>query len=77
MPTSAGVTITSGILEGGAYFDGVSMDVGEDEGEDKDEDEECEGEGEEDDKNNGASHNPRDSLMIAGGGRAMRISSRA
>ena len=81
MPTSTGVTITSGTPEGRAHVSGVSMDVGEVEGEDEeDEDEEYEyegeDEGEDEDENEGASHDPRERLT-AGGGRAMRMSSRA
>jgi hypothetical protein len=77
MPTSTGVTITSGTPEGCAYVSGVSVNVGEDEGEDEDEDEgEYEGEDEDEEENEGASHDPRERLT-AGGGRARRMSSRA
>jgi len=90
MPTSTGVTMTSGTPEGRASLSGVSVDVGEDEGEDEGEDDEdedeedeyegeedeYEGEDEDDEENEGASHDPRERLTT-GGGRAMRMSSRA
>jgi hypothetical protein len=64
---STGATTTSEMAEG-EYIGGVSMDVGEGEGEDEDESER-EGESE------GESHDLRERLS-AGGGRAMRMSSR-
>ena len=62
IPTSTGATMTSGSLDGNAYFIGISVGVG---GEDEDE-EESEGE----------SNDPRERLTAAAGGRAMRKSNR-
>ena len=88
MPASTGVTITSETPEGRASLSGISVDVGDEEGDDDDdedddevdeyegEEDEYEGEDEDDEKTEGASHDPRERLT-AGGGRAMRMSSRA